>query len=163
MTNALQTGFVDGFFLPQQDAAATLGRQRQYALWATWHAPFADVVVDYTEDTMHRSAFPSAPHDLVSYDTPQWSMYASRKIAPSALVSIGMARYGMVGSFGQPYTNIDFGQRTFFAGAQFAEGNGHATLVSVRRGVFGGIPSQLGAPSSDFTNTQLVVEQRLTR
>ncbi len=29
VTNAQQTGFVDGFFLPQADAGATLGRQRQ--------------------------------------------------------------------------------------------------------------------------------------
>jgi hypothetical protein len=161
-SNAVQTGFVDGFFLPQTDAAATLGRQKQYGLWTTWHAPFADVFVDYTEDTMRRAAFPTHPEDHVSYDTPQFAVYASRRVG-ATLVAAGFGRYGMRGSFGQAYTNVDFGQRTWFAGAQLPERNGLATLISVRRTNFGGIPSQLPGPSPDFRAWTVIFEQRLQR
>jgi len=161
LTNAQQTGFIDGFFLPQADPDATLGRQRQYALWTTWHAPVADVTVDYTEDTMHRAAVPAAPQDLVSYDTPEYSLYASRKIGSSALVSAGYARYGMRGSFGQPFTNIDFAQHEWFAGAEFRRSAALSTLVTVRRAWFNGFPSQAGGPPPDFAATLLVIEQRL--
>jgi hypothetical protein len=162
ISNALQTGFVDGFFLPQADTTATFGHQKQYGLWTVWHAPFADVVFDYTEDMMRRPAQPGQPQDNVSYDVPMFSVYASRRIGAS-LVALGFARYGMRGSFGQPYTNIDFGQRTWFVGAQLPEGGGHATLLSVRRTNFGGIPSQLGGPSPDFRAWTVLLEQRLQR
>jgi hypothetical protein len=158
--NALQTGFVDGFFLPQPNAAPTLGRQRQYALWAAWHAPFAHLVVDYTEDTMRRKAAPSSPQDHVSYDTPEFSVYAWRRLSPAAVVAAGFARYGMRGSFGQPYTNIDFAQRIWFASAQLRQSSALSTLVTLRRSTFGGIPSQLAGPSPDFAGTMLIVEQR---
>jgi len=161
LTNAQQTGFVDGFFLPQSDPNATLGRQRQYALWTTWHAPLADFTVDYTEDTMHRAALPAGPQDLVSYDTPEYSLYASRKFGSGTLVSAGYARYGMRGSFGQPYTNIDFAQHEWFAGAEFRQSVALSTLVTVRRAWFNGFPSQAGGPPPDFAATLLVIEQRL--
>ncbi len=161
LTNAQQTGFIDGFFLPQADANATLGRQRQYALWTTWHAGFADLTVDYTEDTMHRAALATAPQDLVSYDTPEYSVYATRKLNPSVLVAAGYARYGMRGSFGQPYTNIDFAQHEWFGGAQFRESRALSTLVTVRRAWFNGIPAQLGGTSPDFAATLVLIEQRL--
>jgi hypothetical protein len=161
LTNALQTGFVDGFFLPQADPGATLGRQRQYALWTTWHASLADLTIDYTEDTMHRAAVASQPVDLVSYDTPEYSVSASRKLGSGALVSLGYARYGMRGSFGQPYTNIDFAQHVWFGGAEFRQSASLATLVTLRRAWFNGLPSQLGGPPPDFTGTLILVEQRL--
>jgi hypothetical protein len=161
ITNAMQTGFVDGFFLPEPDAAATLGRQRQYAFWATWHAGIADVTVDYTEDTMQRAALAASPQDLVSYDTPEYSVYASRRIASGALVAAGYARYGMRGSFGQPFTNIDFAQHVWFGGAEFRQSAALSTLITLRRAWFNGIPSQPGAPPPDFTGTLILIEQRL--
>ncbi len=161
ITNAQQTGFVDGFFLPQADPGATLGRQRQYALWATWHAPLADFTIDYTEDTMHRAALASQPVDLVSYDTPEYSVSAARKLGSGALLSLGYARYGMRGSFGAPYTNIDFAQHVWFGGAEFRQSASLATLVTLRRSWFNGFPSQLGGPPPDFTGTMFLIEQRL--
>lgn len=161
ISNARQTGFVDGFFLPQPDAAATLGHQRQYAVWAAWHPPFAHVVVDYTEDTMHRGALPSSPQDLVSYDTPEYSVYAWRRLTPATVVSAGFAHYGMRGSFGQPYTNIGFAQRMWFAGAELRQSPHLSTLVTVRHSSFRGFPSQLGGPPPDFSGAMLLVEQRI--
>jgi len=163
LSNARQTGFIDGFFLPQADNAATLGRQHQYGLWLAWHPSIADLVVDYTEDTMHRSAVASRPQDLVSYDTAQFSIYASRRLGKDALGSLGITRYFMRGSFAQAFTNVDFGQKIAFAGLEWRETGGTATLLSVRRSVFGGFPSQLGGPPPDFTGTLFVLEQRFIR
>ena len=163
LSNARQTGFIDGFFLPQADNAATLGRQHQYGLWLAWHPAIADLVVDYTEDTMHRSAVASRPQDLVSYDTAQFSIYASRRLGKDALGSLGITRYFMRGSFAQAFTNVDFGQKIAFAGLEWRETGGTATLLSVRRSVFGGFPSQLGGPPPDFTGTLFVLEQRFIR
>ena len=159
-TNARKTGFIDGFFLPQPDDAATLGRQHQYALFAGWHPSFADVTVDYTEDTMRRNAVLAHPEDTVSYDTPELVLTIARHVGSHALVSAGLARYGMRGTFGQGYTNVDFAERVAFAGVELQQ-NAHASaLLSLRRTTFGGLPSQLGGPPPDFAGTLLVFEQR---
>ena len=160
LANALQTGFIDGFFLPQANGAATLGRQQQYLLYAAWHAPLADVSVDYAEDTMRRPALAGAPQDTVSYDSPETVLTVSRKLGSRAVLAAGAARYGMRGTFGQGFTNVDFAERVLFAGAQFAEG-AHATAqITLRRTIFGGFPSAPGGPPPDFTGTALIVEQR---
>ncbi|HEY4442046.1 MAG TPA: hypothetical protein VGN14_16430 [Candidatus Elarobacter sp.] len=160
LTNALQTGFIDGFFLPQQDAFATLGRQHQYGFFVGYHPAIADVTFDYAEDTMRRPAALSQPQDTVSYDNPEAVLTISRKLSKSALVSLGLARYGMRGSFGQGYTNIDFAERLGFAGLQLAESDHATALLSIRRTAFAGIPTHLGGPPPNFTGTLLVFEQR---
>ena len=160
IANALRTGFIDGFFLPQSDANATLGRQHQYGLFVGYHPAFADVTFDYAEDTMRRPAAPSQPQDTVSYDNPEAVLTLSRKVAGRTLVSTGLARYGMRGSFGQVYTNVDFAERIAFAGVQFAESPHATALLTLRRTAFGGIPTQPGGPPVDFTGTMLLFEQR---
>jgi hypothetical protein len=160
IANAEQMGFVDGFFLPESNDDLTLGRQKQYGLWLGWHPAFADIVFDYTEDTMRRPAAPAYPQDLVSYDSPQFSIYASRQVSKNLLASAGIARYYMRGSFAQAYTNVDFGQRTLFAGAQLRETGETATLLTWRHALFNGFPSEPGGPPPDFSGTIFILEQR---
>ncbi len=160
IANALRTGFIDGFFLPQADSAATLGRQQQYLFFAGWHPRFGDLTFDYAEDTMRRPAVPGHPQDTVSYDNPEAVLTFARRIGPRTQLSLGLARYGMRGSFGQAYTNIDFAERVAFAGIQLAQSPHATALISVRRTAFGGIPSMLGGPPPDFTGTLFVFEQR---
>jgi hypothetical protein len=159
MSNALRTGFIDGFFLPQSDAHPTLGRQHQYGLFLGYRHAFGDITFDYAEDTMRRPAALSQPQDTVSYDNPEAVLTLSHRFG-ATLVSAGLARYGMRGSFGQGYTNIDFAQRIAFVGVQLAESAHASALLSLRRTTFDGIPTQLGGPSSDFTGTLLLFEQR---
>jgi hypothetical protein len=161
-TNAQQTGFVDGFFLPQPDNAATLGRQNQYALWATWHAGFADLTIDWAEDAIRRNADLGNPIDFVSYVTPEYTMYASRRLTPSALVTLGYAQYFMKGEFSSIVENVNLGQREVFAGAELRESAHTSTLVTVRRSSFAGFATFLmGVPAPDFNDTLLIVEQRI--
>ena len=160
ISNALRTGFIDGFFLPQADRAATLGRQHQYLLFAGWHPAFGDLTFDYAEDTMRRPALFGQPQDTVSYDNPEAVLTYSRRLGTKAVLSAGLARYGMRGSFGQGYTNVDFAERIAFVGAQLTQSAQATALLSLRRTSFGGIPSALGGRSPDFTATTLVFEQR---
>ena len=160
-TNAEQSGFVDGFFLPQADDAATLGRQNQYALWATWHAHVADLTLDWVEDAMRRNADLGHPLDFVSYVTPQYTLYASRSLTPYALVSLGYAQYFMAGEFSSTTQNVDLGQREAFAGAELRETARTSTLISLRRSVFAGYATVPGFPPPDFTSTLFIMEQRI--
>jgi hypothetical protein len=161
-TNAQQTGFVDGFFLPQADNAATLGRQNQYALWATWHAGFADLTVDWAEDAIRRNANLGHALDYVSYVTPEYTMYASRRLTPAALVTLGYAQYFMKGEFSSTVENVNFGQREVFAGAELRESPHTSTLVTVRRSAFAGYATFLnGVPAPDFNGTLFILEQRI--
>ncbi|GAC1658237.1 MAG: hypothetical protein NVS4B13_00850 [Candidatus Elarobacter sp.] len=160
MSNAKRTGFIDGFFLPQADAAATFGRHQQYLLFAGWHPAFGDVTFDYAEDTMRRPAAVGQPQDTVSYDSPEAVLTFTRRLRANATVSIGFARYGMRGSFGQSFRNVDYAERIGFAGIQIAQSPHTAAHLTLRRTVFGGLPSSPGGPSPDFTATSLVFEQR---
>jgi hypothetical protein len=161
-TNAQQTGFVDGFFLPQADNAATLGRQNQYGLWATWHAGFADLTVDWAEDAIRRGANLGHAIDFVSYVTPEYTMYASRRLTPYSLVTLGYAQYFMQGEFSSIVENVNFGQRQVFAGAELRWTPHTSTLVTVRGSAFSGYATSLtGIPAPDFTGTLFILEQRI--
>ena len=159
-SNALQTGFIDGFFLPQADAAASFGRQHQYLFFAGWHPAFGDVTFDYAEDTMRRPAAPGHPQDTVSYDNPETVLTFSRRLGRAASAAIGFARYGMRGTFGQGFTNVDFAERIGFAGIELAQSPHATALLSLRRTTFGGMPSIPGGPSPNFSATSFVFEQR---
>ncbi|HTW86024.1 MAG TPA: hypothetical protein VMD91_18280 [Candidatus Sulfotelmatobacter sp.] len=158
--NALTTGFIDGFFLPQPDDAATLGRQHQYALFAGWHPAFGDLTLDLTEDTMRRPFLTGDAADNVGYDTNAAVLSFSRRVSTRLLATVGLARYGMRGSFGAATTNVDFWQRTGFAGVELVESPRFSALLSVRRGAFWGIPTVPEGPPPSFTGTLLVFEQR---
>ncbi len=161
LANAVRSGFVDGFFLPEADDAPTLGRQHQYALFAGFHPAFGDFTLDYTEDTMHRSADPGHSADLVSYDTPSYVLGYSRSMTSTVLVSGSYARYGMRGSFGAADTNVDFGERVYQVGTELSETPLTGTLLTVRRTLFAGIPPALADPPAAFAGTLFVVEQRV--
>lgn len=160
-TNAQQTGFVDGFFLPQPDNAATLGRQNQCGMWATWHARLADITVDWVEDVMRRAGARGHPLDAVAYVTPEYTVYLSRALAPGALVTLGYAQYFMNGSFSSFAENVDFGQREVFAAAELRESRQASTLISVRRSAFAGFATAPGVEAPDFTGTLVLLEQRI--
>ncbi|HZT13313.1 MAG TPA: hypothetical protein VFA29_10945 [Candidatus Baltobacteraceae bacterium] len=155
-----QTGFVDGFFLPQFDDSGTLGEQHQYGAYVAWHSRLGDVTLDYVNDLMHRSALEAHPEDNVSYQTPQAILTITRRYGKRIVADAGFGRYVMKGSFGQSYTNVDYFQNVYFAGAQLLESPHAAALVQLRRSAFAGRASMLGGLSPNFQATTLVLEQR---
>jgi hypothetical protein len=160
--NALQTGFVDGFFLPQSNLFPTLGRQHQYGLWSAWHSSAGDLTLDYDEDTMRRLAGPFNGIDSVSYDAPSYVLGFTHHFNHRLLGSISYGRYAMRGSFGQAITNLDYAQRVGMSGLEYEEGPTTGTLISVRWSGLNGIPSvPPTGPSPAFSGTMFVLEQRL--
>jgi hypothetical protein len=156
---AEETGFIDGYYLPQAPGAATFGRQKRFGFWTAWHPAFGDLSLDIVDDELFRPAAAGFPLDGVSYEVPQAVLTFSRHVSPNAIVSAGLGRYAIDGRFSEP---IDFSQRVFLAGVELAETPRTSLLVNLRRSAFGGISTAPAAGiSPDFTGTAIVVEQRL--
>lgn len=161
IANEHQAGFVEGFFLPQQPAFATLGRQKQNGAWLIWHRPFGDLSFDYVDDMLHRNAAPSQIQDAVTLDAPQAVLAYTKTLNRRAIVAAGVGRFAMRGTWAAAgETNVDFRQMVTFAGAQFAESSKAMLLVHVRSHTLSGLPSIFEGPSPDFSGSLLVVEQR---
>lgn len=158
-TNAHQTGFVEGFFLPQPDGFGTRGEQTQAVSWLAWHPPFGNVSLDYVVDVEHRAAMRGRPQDLVDYEVPQTVLSLWRQFSPETIVSVGYGYYETKGTWAA--TPLRFGEATLFAGAQLQESKQGALLVQLRHNSFTGLPSVTGGPSPDFGANLLVVEQRV--
>jgi hypothetical protein len=159
--NVTQTGFVEGFFLPQLPGAGTLGHMHQYAAWLAWHPSFADLTVDYVDDTLHRDFVIGEPQDAVTLNAPQVVFAASRFLNKSALVSLGYGRYATRGSWAQgSLTNVDYAEDVAFAGAQVRESKHAMVLVQIRSTAFSGLPSIIGGPSPNYHGSMLILEQR---
>lgn len=157
--SAQQTGFIDGYFLPQVATAATFGRQRRSGLWAAWHPSFGDLRLDIVDDTEYRPFAAAHPEDRVSYEVPQAVVTFSRHVSPGVVAATGLGRYAMKGAFSEP---IDFAERLYFAGVELAETPRASLLLSFRRSAFRGEPTYPLIPvSPDFTTSAVVVEQRL--
>jgi hypothetical protein len=160
VSNMNQTGFVDGFFLPQNDNATTQGLQHQYAVWIAWHPAICDVTLDYVNDLMHRDYVIGQPEDYVNYQAPQAILTVSRTISKGVVADAGFGRYAMDGSFGESYSNVDYFQNTFFAGMELNDLPHGSILIQVRSSAFAGLPSMLNGPSPNYHATTLIVEQR---
>jgi len=155
-----QSGFVDGYYLPQLPDAATFGHQKRYGLWAAWHPSFGDLTLDIIDDTLFRPFAASHPEDQVSYEVPQAVFTYSRHLSPTVVGAIGVGRYAIKGAFSEP---IDFAQRLFFAGVEIQQTPKSSLLVTFRRTAFRGLttfPSSSRSPA--FTGSALIVEQRLS-
>jgi len=158
VSTSTQAGFVDGYYLPQQDGFATLGTQKRYAGWIAWHAWFGDLTLDLVDDELYRPFYASHPSDQVSYSVPQAVFTYSRHISPSVVVAAGSGSYGMNGAFSEP---IDFFQRLYFAGIIVQQSPHASLLASFRRTIFSGITTYPPSPlSPNFTGSALIVEQR---
>lgn len=154
-----QSGYVDGYYLPQVPDAATFGRQKRYGFWAAWHPRFGDVTLDVVDDTLYRPFAPAHPEDRVSYEVPQAVVTYSRAIAANATFAAGLGRYAIKGAFAEP---LDFAERLAFAGVQFRSSSRASTLITFRRTAFAGMSTFPASPASpNFTGSALVAEERL--
>jgi hypothetical protein len=155
--NMMQTGFVDGFFLPQPDSAATIGTGMQYAAWIGWHCGFGTLSFDYVNDLQHRPALPGHAVDYAGYVAPQAVLAYSRRISNATLISAGVGRWAMRGTWAT--LPLDYGQTTIFAGVQFVQSAHFALLIDARHATFEGLPSLPLGPSPDLGSNLIVVEE----
>ncbi len=158
VSTSTQAGFVDGYYLPQQDGFATLGTQKRYAGWIAWHPSFGDLTLDLVDDELYRPFYASHPTDQVSYYVPQAVLTYSRHVSPSVVAALGTGSYGTNGAFSEP---IAFFQRLYFAGVIVQQSPQASLLASFRRTTFAGITTYPASPlSPNFTGSALIVEQR---
>jgi hypothetical protein len=158
LANVTQTGFVDGFFLPQRDNAGTIADSEQLALWLAWHTRIADVSLDYVNDYQHRPYAPGHIEDGVAYVSPQTVLNLSRHLSSATLVDVGYGRYAMRGIWAG--TPVDYGQNVAFAGAEFAQGARLVLLVQYRHSTFDGLPAAFGGASPWYGSDQLILREQ---
>ncbi|HTX59011.1 MAG TPA: hypothetical protein VMH02_04980 [Verrucomicrobiae bacterium] len=157
--NASQAGFVDGFFLMQQNGFGTYGHDRQLGLYVAYHLPSDDLAFDGVEDYLDRDADPGQPLDAVAMRAPQlvasWTHHFGKKF----LAVGGYGRYEMTGMWA--ITPVDAIYGLGFAGVQFATGPKTALLVEARRYGLVGLPSQAGGLPPAMHGSALIVDQRI--
>ncbi len=156
---ATQSGFVDGYYLPQLPDAATFGRQKRYGFWTAWHPRAGDLTLDIVDDTLYRPFVAAHPEDRVSYEVPQAVLTLSRHLSGNITAATGLGRYAMKGTFAEP---IDFAERLFFIGTQIRETAKSSVSLTFRRTSFAGLSTAPAADRSpDFTGSAIIVEQRV--
>lgn len=154
-----QSGYVDGYYLPQLPDAATFGRQKRYGFWAAWHPSIGDLTLDIVDDTLNRPFVATRPEDRVSYEVPQAVLTFARRVSGSITAAAGIGRYAMKGAFAEP---VDFAERLFFIGTQIRQGPKASILLTFRRTAFGGLTTAPASTRSpNFTGSTLIVEQRV--
>ena len=157
--NAAQNGFVDGYFLLQNNGFPTYGHDRHLGLYVAWHLPHDDIAFDGVEDYLNRDADPGQAIDTVAMRTPaivaSWQHHFSRTL----LAVGGYGRYEAVGTWAT--TPVDAIYGLGFAGVEFATGPKTALLVEARHYGLVGLPSAIGGPPPTMKGTALVVDQRI--
>jgi hypothetical protein len=157
--NVNQTGFVDGFFLPQVDDFGTIGNQHQYAAWVSWTQRFGTLSVDYVNDQQFRPYIRPYALDYVNTVAPQIVITYSRPLSPRLLAAIGGGQYAMHGTWAQ--TPVDFRQNIGFIGGEWQQSSMLGLFAEVRSSGFTGLPSMINGPSPDFHGAIGILEERL--
>ena len=121
--NASQVGFVDGFFLLQQNGFGTIGHDRQLGLYVAWHLPNDDIAFDGVEDYLNRDADPGQPLDVVDTRSPQVVVSWAHHFSDKLLAVGGYGRFETIGRWA--ITPVDAIYGVGFAGVQLATGREH--------------------------------------
>lgn len=157
LSNASQEGWIDGYFLPQFNADATLGWQRQAGLYAAWHWRNNALVLDSIWDRSYRPAID--PSDFVSMNYPQVVASFQHHWFKKMVATVGYGRYSANGTWATTPVLGIYG--VAFLGGEWDFTNGQQLLVQLRRYGLTGLPSEPGGPLPTMRGTSLVVDQRI--
>jgi hypothetical protein len=157
--NASQNGFVDGYFLLQDNLFPTYGHDRHLGLYVAWHLPQDDIVFDGLEDYLNRDADPGHAIDTVAMRTPAFVGSVAHHVSKSFLAVGGYGRYEAIGQWATTPVGAIYG--VGFAGVEFATGPKTALLVEARRYGLVGLPSAIGGLPPTLKGTLVVVDQRV--
>lgn len=157
IANMSQEGWIDGFFLPQFNADATLGWQRQAGLYAAWHFPNDDVAIDSVWDRSYRPAVD--PIDFVSMNYPQIVGSIQHHWGKRMVAVAGYGRYSANGTWSTTPVLGIYGEA--FVGAEWDFTSGQQLLIQVRRYGLTGLPSEPAGPPPTVRGTALIVDQRV--
>jgi hypothetical protein len=158
LSTASEEGWVDGYFLPQYDGFGTIGWQRQANLYAAWHFPSDDLVLDSVWDRSYRPAIDAG--DFVSMNEPETVLSLQHHYGKKFTSAVGYGRYSANGMWSLTPVQAIYGEG--FAGGEWDFGNGRQLLVQVRRYGLVGLPSIPEGPPPDYRGTTLVVDDRVS-
>jgi hypothetical protein len=159
LSNVNQTGFVDGFFLPQDDGFGTIGTQHQYAGWISWSRAFGTIAIDYVNDQQFRPFAGDHRLDFVNTVAPQTTITYSRKLSDRLLVAVGGGQYAMHGTWAQ--TPVDYRQNVGFIGTEWQQTSAIGLYAEIRSSGLFGLPSSLNGKSPDFHDAIGILEERI--
>lgn len=156
--NAAQEGWVDGFFLVQPNAAATIGWQRQVALYSAWRLKRDTIALDAVWDRSYRPVR-GDPYDLVDMTYPQVVLSVEHRWNRNALAVAGYGRYSANGMWATTPVLGIYG--VAFVGGEWSFGR-HQLLVQLRHQGLVGLPSMPGGPPPTMQGTTLLVDERVS-
>jgi len=161
---AYQTGFVEGYYLPQLNSVGTLGAERHFAGTAIAHTRFADVQLDVTDVALQRAASAGNPDERVAVEQVATTFTLSRRMGSRSIASIGAGRNAMFGAFDSASKpNVDIAQRVIFGSVQFEQNKHWSYGLQYRLYSVDGMPTRLGtgAPVAPaYHGPQFIFEQR---
>ena len=161
---AYQTGFVEGYYLPQLNSVGTLGAERHFAGSAIAHTRFADVQLDVTDVALQRAASAGNPDERVAVEQLATTLTLSRRMGSRSIASIGTGRNAMFGAFDSASKpNVDIAQRVIFGSVQYEQNKHWSYGFQYRLYSVDGMPTRLGtgvpvAPA--YHGPQFIFEQR---
>jgi hypothetical protein len=157
--NATQTGFVEGYFLPQQNGFGTNGTQRQFAAYISWHFDRDDIAIDFVRDALHRDIYAGAAQDYVAMHYPQIVASWQHHLSKRAIAVGGYGRYSANGVWATtPVLGI---YQLGFLGGEYALDEHNAILVQLRKYGLNGVPSAPGGPAPNMRGTAIIFEQQV--
>jgi len=159
--NSFTPGFVEGYFLPQINGGATIGREQHSAASFAWHPKAGDVNLDLTDATLGRPPANGNPFDAVSMNYPGATLSFARQINPKLFGTVGAGRYAVDGSFANSGPkNADLAESVIFTGLQFSKDGKSVYHLQYRLYSAHGTATIPGGPSPAFHGPQLILEQR---
>jgi hypothetical protein len=159
--NAFTPGFVEGYFLPQLNGGATIGKETHAAAALAWHPKAGDFNLELTDATLGRAGANGNPADAVAMNYPGGTFSFARPINPRLYGSIGAGRYAVDGSFANSGPkNADLAESVIFAGLQYSKDPKSVYHLQYRLYSVKGIPTIPGGPSPNMHGPQLILEQR---
>jgi hypothetical protein len=158
---AFTPGFVEGYFLPQVNGGATLGREQHAAASLAWHPKAGDFNLDLTDATLGRAPANGNPNDAVSMNYPGATFSFARPITTRLFGAVGAGRYAVDGSFANSGPkNADLVQDVIFAGLQYSKDGKSVYHLQYRLYSGSGTATTPGGPSPAYHGPQLILEQR---
>jgi hypothetical protein len=119
-TTSFSAGFDEPYFLPQL-SGGSIGVEQHAEGWFSYHAKWADIVLDLQQNNMWRPGTAAAQgNDAVRMTYPMGTLSLTRPFGPKVTGTAGVGRFALIGQFNTAgANNADLAQDVFFAGVQY--------------------------------------------
>jgi hypothetical protein len=159
--SAFAAGFDEPYFFPQV-GVGSIGIEQHAEAFFTYHAKWADVVLDLAQINAWRSGTAAAAGtDAVSMSYPMGTLALTRPFGPKITGTAGVGRFALNGQFNSASAvNADLAQDVFFAGAQYRTNSTSGYGLEYRLYSVDGIPTLPGGLSPAYHGPQIQFYQR---